>query len=241
MFRTVFNSALLVGVVACLANSYSALAQVEKPISKKICYMVFLNRGKGGANFKGINKEALEQMQTEHVGNLGKLGKSGQAFTAGPLGENGFIRGIVALNLPVGMKPAECFTDDPYIQNGLLEIECYPWLCDTSKFHKPADKFKIAEVTLGIVKKGKKWSPPKTGAPDGLLPILPSVARAGDLAVFGSLVGGKDRLGILLFRSNNRSRIQAAAALEPEVKSGRIVLELHSQWLDPTVLGVPTR
>ncbi len=238
MFRTALNYALLVAGVASLVNPNPAVAQVEKPTEKKICYMVFLNRGKGGANFKGINKEAMEQMQEEHVGNLGKLGRSGKAFTAGPLGENGFIRGIVALNLPPGVKPMDCFTDDPYIQNGLLDVESYAWLCDASKFHKPADKFKIGEVTLGIVKKGPKWTPPKTTSPENLAPTLPAVAKAGDLAISGSLIGGKNRLGILLFRSNNRSKIQAAAALEPEIRSGRIVLELHSQWLDPTVLGV---
>ena len=239
MFSALNLHTFALSLLATLAPAPLPVAQNAQPgnnpTSKKICYWVFLNRGKGRENFKGVGKEAFDQMQTEHIKNLTKLNGEGKALTAGPLGENGNVRGIVVLNLDEGVRVSDCFTEDPYIQNDLLRIESYRWLADASKFHKPLSKFRIGEITLGILKRGPKWTPPKTGTSEAL-PPLKSVASTGDLAISGELIEGKEKLEVFLFRSANRAKIKSSSEKEPDIKSGKYVLELHSQWLDPSVL-----
>ena len=239
MFQKSCNHSLLLPLIATLLTPFQAQSQQpadsKSASPKKICYWVFLNRGKGRENFKGINKEALAQMQASHIANLTKLNREGKALTAGPLGEDGTTRGIVVLNLDESEKAQDCFAEDPYVQNDLLKVESYRCLMDVSKFRKPSPKFRIGEFTLGILKRGAKTGS-KSGF-QGKLPELKSVALAGDLAISGELVDARDKAGVMLFRSVDRAKIQNAAQREPEIRSGKYVLELHSQWLDPTVLS----
>ena len=81
-------------------------------------YWVFLTKGANRSQSVKIPEATLEKMQSDHVGNLGRLYEKGLAFTAGPLGDNGFIRGIVILNVTTPEAVKECFLPDPFVQNG---------------------------------------------------------------------------------------------------------------------------
>jgi uncharacterized protein YciI len=207
------------------------------------CYWVFLNKGNGREKLTGMTKEAVAKMQADHVGNLGALYKQGRAFTAGPLGDNGFIRGIVILNVRTPEEVKDCFKPDPFDQNDILAVEAYRWLTDTAKFHKAVEPFQLAKHTLGIVKKGKSFKPSTTPpAHDAMLSLLPGLrpmAGSGELAVSGPLLDAGDNLGILLFTSPDAAKLQSILDQDSVVKRGEVVVELHPQLMGAGVLKLP--
>jgi len=93
----------------------SALNLTAQPIT-----FVFLNTGAARDKTKSMAKEEVAKMQSEHVGNFGKLFDQGRLFAAGPLGDNGFIRGTVILNAETPEQVKECFKTDPFVQNDIL-------------------------------------------------------------------------------------------------------------------------
>jgi uncharacterized protein YciI len=232
--------------VALSLAFFAASAKAADPIQ-----WGFLNTGAGRSKTKGMSQEELSKMQAAHVGNFGNLFNEGRLFAAGPLGDNGWIRGIVVLNTPTEAKAHECFQADPFVQNSILDVELHPWRVDIMKFCTPKVPFQLAQHTLCIVKRGKNWSEARAGSgDDGLLKLFPSLksqARSGELAISGPFLDTGDKLGVLLFFSTNRAEIQAGLEKEPAVARGRVEFELHPQFLgagtfkDPKVSNTPPK
>jgi uncharacterized protein YciI len=225
--------------MAPVAVVRAADAPSDAPAIKEI-YWVFLNKGEGRTNLANMAKEQVSVLQSNHVGNLGALYKAGRAFTAGPLGDNGFIRGIVVLNVTTPEAVADCFKPDPFVQQNILSVEAYPWIVDTSRFHEPLEPFKMAQHTLGVVKKGPAYKAPAEAKESRtifhLLPSLKAQSDAGELAVSGPLVKAGDLLGILLFKSSETNTVRSILDKDPAVKEGRVVVELHPQFMGAGVL-----
>jgi len=163
-------------------------------------------------------------MQAEHVSNFGLQFNQGRLFAAGPLGDNGFIRGIVVLNVTNSNDIKDCFKTNPFIQNGILEAESHPWLVDLMKFGAPVVPFHIAQHTLCIVKKGRNWktspSPPATDTVLRLFPGLKHKAVFRQLAISGPFLDDGEKLGVLVFYSTNLAAIKAELDKEPAVAEG---------------------
>jgi uncharacterized protein YciI len=105
-------------------------------------------------------KDEVAKMQKEHVDNLGVLWRQGRGLAAGPLGDDGFIRGIVVLSLTNASEIKDCFQPGPFVQNDILAVEAYRWLTDASRFQKPFEPIKLARHTLVVVKKGDSYKAP---------------------------------------------------------------------------------
>lgn len=187
---------------------------------------VFLNKG---TSTRPLDEAAAQKMQSEHVGNLGALGKAGKGLMAGPLGDNGFIRGIVVLNVKNMDELKECFKPDPFIQNDYLAIEAFPCTGDRKAFHPPNEPFKLASGTLGILKKGEHFKKGPMLGQDLLKPF--------DLVFTGEFTNATDKLGVYIFRSKDAKAIQDAIAKDPSITSGRVVLELHPLYYPDGALG----
>lgn len=212
-------------------------APTEHPIT-----WVFLNTGAGREKTKGMAKEAVQKMQAEHVGNFGNLFNQGRLFAAGPLGDNGFIRGTLILNVESPDQVADCFKPDPFVQNDILAVEAHPWLVDIMKFGTPRVPFQLASHTLCIVKKGKNWQGTKLPAADEMLHLFPDLkaqARSGELALGGPFLDPGDRLGVLMFYSSNQAQIKVAMEKEPAVTDARVELEFHPQFMGAGTFRVP--
>ena len=223
-------SAFLVASVGLTLQAQPANDTINNPI-----HFVFLNTGSARAKTKDMSKEELEKMQAAHVGNFGTQFDSGKIFAAGPLGDNGFIRGIVIPNAETAEQVKEIFKPDPFVQNGILDVEAHPWLVDISRFGSPKIPFQLARHTLCIVKKGKNWTPP-AGAPkrDAMLQLFPGLegmSHSGALAIGGPFLDAAEKLGVLMFYSSNTTEIEATMAKEPAVTKGTVALEFHPQFL----------
>ena len=220
----------------------SAVAQGQRAAAQPVTF-VFLNTGAARSNASRFSQETLAKMQAEHVGNFATQFNLGNLIAAGPLGDNGFIRGTVILSMGSGAQVATCFKPDPFVQNGLLEVEPHPWQVDVMKFGTPKVPFEIVRHTICIVKKGKNWkpssSPVNPGSLLGLIPALGELAASGELAVGGPFTDGGDKLGLLLFYSTNQALIQQQLGKDPAVADGRVQLEFHPQFLGKGTLRDP--
>lgn len=202
--------------------------------SNETITFVFLNTGVSPKS-KGISDDEVRKMQAQHVGNFGTQFDLGTLIAAGPLGDNGFIRGTVVLTASTLEKGAEVFKPDPYVQNEILKAEMHPWVVDVMKFGPPRVPFQLAQHTLCIVKKGKNWKalPSHLTAESmiGLFPSLKGDARSGELAISGPFTDDGDKVGLMLFYSTNRAQIQARLEKEPALSEERVQIELHPQFL----------
>jgi uncharacterized protein YciI len=203
---------------------------------------VFLNTGVSPKS-KGISDDEVRKMQAQHVGNFGTQFNLGTLLEAGPLGDNGFIRGTVVLAASTPEQGAEVFKPDPYVQNEILKAEMHPWLVDVMKFGTPGVPFKLAQHTLCIVKKGKNWKGwPSDLTAESMIRLFPSLkrdARSGDLALAGPFTDGGDKLGVLFFYSTNKVEIQARLEKESAVTDERVQVEFHPQFLAKGLFGDP--
>lgn len=196
---------------------------------------VFLNTGPARDKLKSMPKDEVNQMQAAHVGNFGTLFNEGRLLAAGPLGDNGWIRGIVMLSPATEAKARECFAQDPFVRGGFLDVEMHPWRVDVMKFGVPKRPFQISLYTLAIVKKGTNWGKAKANLTEqAMLDMFPSLkpkARSGELAISGPFLDQGDKLGVLLFHSTNHTAILAEFQHEPAFATGRVDVELHPQYL----------
>ena len=223
-----------------LAPMLLAAWGAEEGSGPRVCYWVFLNKGSARQKISEMSKEEVAKLQADHIGNLGALYKQGRAFTAGPLGDNGFIRGTVVLNISGAAEVKECFKPDPFVQQDILSVEAYRWLTDTTKFGKPDEPVKLAKHTLVVVKKGPAFGGLKGSAsPDFIARLLPSLAQLAEgdgVVISGPLVGAGELLGVALVSEEDGAKVEAALGKDPAVKEGRVKLELHPQLLAAGVL-----
>jgi uncharacterized protein YciI len=235
------NGTSIACYVLFLAVAVSAAqAAISTTPDSRSCYWVFLNKGAGRSKVSTMPKDEVAKMQQEHVDNLGVLWRQGRGLAAGPLGDDGFIRGIVVLSVTNASEIKDCFQPDPFVQNEILAVEAYRWATDPTRFQKPIEPFKLAKHTLVVVKKGAGYEArvdPLTSATMlSLMPSLRSWADSGDLAVSGPLVDAGDLVGILLFIPENGETIRAALDADPAVKAGRLKVEVHPQFMGAGVL-----
>jgi uncharacterized protein YciI len=234
--------------LACLLMSgvlsVSAAPAADAPVPPpRACYWVFLNKGSGRDKLAALAKEDVAKMQQEHVNNLGVLGRQGRAFAAGPLGDDGFIRGTVVLCITNKSEIESCFKADPFVQNDILAVEAYRWAVDPTRFHQAEEPFKLAKHTLAVVKKGKNFRPVpgplNSMTMVNIIPALKPWFYSGDLAASGPLLEAGDLVGILLFQSEDTTRIRTMLEGDPAVKEGLLTVELHPQLMGAGVLRKP--
>jgi hypothetical protein len=196
---------------------------------------VFLNSGPGRNKIKEMDEAAVKQMQAAHVGNFGTLFDEGKLFIAGPLGDNGSIRGIAVLNSTTSDEVKTFFKPDPLVQNEILQLEQHPWVVDVMSFGTPKVPFQMEQHTLCIVKKGPNWEyskqEPGADALVNFFPRLKAKYRSGESLISGAFHDSSDKLGVLLFASTNQAEIQSELGRAAAVKKGMVELEFHPQFL----------
>ena len=85
-----------------------------------------------GLLYKGSNRtqspEESEKIQAAHLQHLESLYKQGVLLIAGPMGDDGDLRGIVVLKVK-SLEEAQAVTsEDPAVKAGRLRVELHPWM-----------------------------------------------------------------------------------------------------------------
>lgn len=90
-------------------------------------FLVLLRKG---PNWSATPTPESKAIQEGHLANIGRLWKEGKLAVAGPLGDNGDIRGIFIFQVGT-IEEVKALTDtDPAIKAGRLVAEIHPWWVD---------------------------------------------------------------------------------------------------------------
>lgn len=86
-------------------------------------YVVFLKKG---GNREQDSTEAAE-LQREHLSHLARMSEAGYLSLAGPLADDGDIRGIAIYHTASEEEADSLARLDPMVQAGRLTVEVHPW------------------------------------------------------------------------------------------------------------------
>lgn len=78
------------------------------------------------------DKESLDSIQVAtiqqaHLDNISKLGKEGKIVMAGPMGDDGDLRGIFVMDCSSLEEAKELVNTDPAIKKKRMLFEVHPW------------------------------------------------------------------------------------------------------------------
>ena len=122
--------------VLLLALPLVAAAEEPKP-EMTTYYFGMLMRGP-----KWSPEETPEraELQKQHLGHMAKMHAEGRLVIAGPLLDDGTIRGLVVYKA-TSIEEARAFAEaDPAIKAGRLKVELHPWMVQKGILREPEIK-----------------------------------------------------------------------------------------------------
>lgn len=128
-------SLLLLTTISAAAQTKSkgkktAAKPVKKEWEMKQYFLVFLKKGTN----RSQDSVTAGKIQTGHLRHLDSLYNVGKMDLAGPLGDDGEIRGICIYNVATLEEAKKLAESDPAVRSGRLIVEIHPlWAAKDSK------------------------------------------------------------------------------------------------------------
>jgi uncharacterized protein YciI len=96
-----------------------------KPMKLVQMYFAFLTRGE---KWTPEQTPATEEIQKGHMANINRLAELKKLIAAGPLGDDGRLRGIFVFRVGSSEEAKTLIETDPAVQAGRLAMEIHPWM-----------------------------------------------------------------------------------------------------------------
>ena len=114
---------LLVCVFACCL--FGADEKKPEPKYEMTTYVMGLLRK--GPKWTAASTPKTQRIQAGHMANIRKMGATGKLIVAGPLSDNGELRGVLIFER-TSIEEAQAMVDqDPAVKAGRLIVELHPW------------------------------------------------------------------------------------------------------------------
>jgi uncharacterized protein YciI len=112
--------------VACaaVANPGELLPDADAAHKMAAVYLVLLRKGPA---WSGEETPATKAIQDAHMANIRRMWEAKKLIIAGPLGDNGDIRGIFLFDVGSLEEAKQLAEADPAIKAGRLVAEIHPW------------------------------------------------------------------------------------------------------------------
>jgi uncharacterized protein len=202
------------------------LAAQEKMVTFYLCLLVTpANPAKPPAD--------MAQLQLDHLANLKKVMESGKGVIAGPIADEGRLRGILVLRVN-SIDEARAVADaDPAVKAGQLAVEIHPWFAADGIMKPLFNPAELSTYYFGFLKKGQAWTAERTpetqNIQEGHMAHLNASGKSGKLVIAGPLGDNGDIRGILVYKTATVDEARSIAEADPAVKAGRLRVELH-RW-----------
>jgi uncharacterized protein len=116
----------VVAMVSLVAMA--ALAQEEKKTAPQYeMRMYVFGTLKRGPNAGKGDKAEQDKIQAGHMANIQKMAAAGKLIVAGPMGDDGDLRGIFIFDAKSVDEVKAMAEEDPAIKAGRLVLELHPW------------------------------------------------------------------------------------------------------------------
>jgi uncharacterized protein len=197
-------------------------------------YFGLLNRG---PRWTAEVTDATKKIQEGHMANIQRMADVGALMAAGPIEDDGSLRGIFIFRVKTADEARALAAGDPAIQAGRLTLELHPWLGPSGigeryrSEHKadPTAKTTMRTYQLGLLKAVDGAPPSPPDAQRAHLQHIAEMQATGKLAAVGPMTDDGPLRGIVVFKIDADEAKRLAAA-DPHVKAGRLRLELFTWW-----------
>src|SRR5262249_8509728 len=81
-----------------------------------------------GPKWTAENTPEIQKIQEGHMANIAKMAQAGKLFAAGPMLDNGDLRGIFVFNTESAEEAKAWAETDPAVKAGWMIVEIHPWL-----------------------------------------------------------------------------------------------------------------
>ena len=207
-----------------------SLAAEEMPIPAMSRYQFGLLRR--GPAWTPQRTPATDSIQAGHMANIGRMADEGVLLAAGPIGDRGDLRGVFIFRDDSTARLRELTGRDPAIRSGRLVLDLYSWLAPSGigepyrrSAQQPGHRDSMVRLQLVLLKAGARAADAGTAGTRSLPAAHARALASGELATAGFTDGG-DLRGVLVYRGDSASA-HARALDDPEVKAGRLAVEMH--------------
>jgi uncharacterized protein YciI len=180
-------------------------------------------------------KAAPQALKEQHVAYVMSLLESGKAVIAGPLAEDGEIRGVAIFKTKTADEAKSLVDADPMVKAGYMTVEMHPWWSE-EVMKAPTKPIKMTTAYLGFLVRGEKWTAEKTPQTEELqkahLANINRLAEMKKLVVAGPFGDNGQLRGIFVFKVNSLAEAKSLAETDPAVQAGRLAIQMHS-WRVP--------
>lgn len=197
-----------------------------------------------GPNHGSGTKEEADKIQAGHMANINKMATDGKLFAAGPMGDNGDLRGIFIFR---GISPEEAkmlAAEDPAIKANRLKLDLVPWMAAPKGIGvKLMDEYKknpkvpmtMAKHHFVLLKRNPNAAAGSSSDMQKLqLAHLWNVRQLlddGKAVAAGPVGNAGDLAGIFVFATDSIEEAKAWAENDPMVKAGHLVAEIHPWYV----------
>ncbi len=183
-----------------------------------------------------------EEIQKGHMANINKMAELGKLMVAGPMGDNGELRGIFIFKASKEEATALA-NQDPAIKAGRLVLELHPWMGPKGlgvklgeEFRKdPKVKMTMTQFYLALLTKGPKADEFKGAELEKLqLAHLWNIRRMIDAKTYlaaGPFTDNGPLAGLFVIAAKSMEEAKIFAEADPSVKAGRLLVELRPWWV----------
>ena len=194
-----------------------------------------------GPKWTAENTPEIQKIQEGHMANINKMAQAGKLFAAGPILDNGDLRGIFVFRAASIEEAKALAAEDPAIKAERLKLQILPWFGPKGigvrameEFKKNPDmKWTMKKYHLAILRRGPQTTHPAAETQKIQLEHLWNIRRMmdeGKMLTAGPFMKDGDLRGIFVFNTESAEEAKAWAEADPAVKAGRLIVEIHP-WL----------
>jgi uncharacterized protein YciI len=194
-----------------------------------------------GPKWTAENTPEVQKIQEGHMANINKMAQAGKLFAAGPILDNGALRGIFIFRAASIDEAIALAAEDPAIKAERLKLEILPWFGSKDIGVKAMEEYKknpkmnwtMKKHHLVLLKRGSQAAQTGVEAQKIQLEHLWNIRRMmdeGKMLAAGPFMKDGDLRGIFVFNTESVDEAKAWAEADPAVKAGRLTVEIHP-WL----------
>jgi uncharacterized protein YciI len=207
----------------------------ERPQPKATTYSLGLLR-RGKAWTPEVTPE-VEKLQAAHLANIGRLAETGKLVAAGPMGDDGPLRGLFVFRTDTLQEAKTLAATDPAVRAGRLAVEIHPWRAPEgigAAFDRTKPVEMLQHRLVFLRRKAGAPSDPAVvrGIEEEHQAYLDSLYASGKLAIAGPFTDQGEIRGVLVFAADLLPAESAELLkADPAVRRGLYEPDVHTWWV----------
>lgn len=232
----------IVSLVALSVVAMLPAGAQEKPPARPdmtVYHMGLLSRG---PTWTAERTPEAERIQAEHMKHIQTMAHDGKLVAAGPITDDGKLRGIFMFKVASLDEAKSLAEADPAVKAGRLAVEVHPWFAPKGIGDKyfaavkanPQARIEMATYQFCLLRRGPKWTGQATPETQRLqadhVENVFKLLALGKLGTAGPFMDGGNLSGVFIFQVGSLDEAKALAETDPAVKAGQLMVEFHP-WM----------